>query len=631
MPSSIILKEEIAMKINRKWISAACAAAMAAAAGPGAFAYAPADYAGKYDLAVIARGEVEIDGSGRVEGSIYAADSIEISGSGNNDVTGTLIAKEIEIHENNRPLYEGRIVVDEDTAELGCEYLEFDIPDIENEVKSGQNEWGSILTVSEDTYFKKLTINDNGMVIDTTAGDVTIAVEELRLSGDAVISVTGGNRVHFYVEEAKHLSNLFVNQNGDPDQFNLYLKSDHDKISISGQVQIFASVYADAEELDVSGGAEIVGNVYSNAEKFSLTGSSVITGTVCVPEAETKIAGSGKIVGQLHTDEADISGTGAVIFGEGSGNIGPSGNEPQAPEATNPPEETNTPEVTEKPEESAKPEETEKPGETEEPEVLPPNLPTEEVVLDNFGYAYIFGYEPKFTETRDAEGNVSSKVSIQMAPNDEVTREQVCSMIMRLVDQGKGGKTKKDYVISDKVNNISDWAMRGVGYICSTGAYDDLKTDVPGTGTIPRGEVAKLVVFGLGLQMKSGAASFSDLDRSNPYKVYIDIMTANGYMQGDGETFRPAESMTRAEFCSMFNKVTGRENYSLKGADENGNQIEVTPRTYYFTDMDNADDWQVRACMLATSAFDENGSIDIPTRVANIRNVVDNYNGQKKY
>ena len=122
------------MKINRKWISAACAAAMAAAAGPGAFAYAPADYAGKYDLAVIARGEVEIDGSGRVEGSIYAADSIEISGSGSNDVTGTLIAKEIEIHKNNRPAYEGRIVVDEETEELGCEYPEFDIPDIEYEV-----------------------------------------------------------------------------------------------------------------------------------------------------------------------------------------------------------------------------------------------------------------------------------------------------------------------------------------------------------------------------------------------------------------------------------------------------------------------------------------------------------------
>lgn len=600
------------MKINRKWISAACAAAMVAAAGPGAFAYAPADYAGKYNLAVIAKGEVEIDGSGRVEGSIYATDSIEISGSGSNDVTGTLIAKEIEIHKNNRPAYEGRIVVDEETEELGCEYPEFDVPDIENEVKSGQNEWSSILTVSEDTYFNKLTINGDGLVIDTTAGDVTIAAGELKTGGDAVIHVIGGNRVNFYLEETKKLDNLFINQNGNPDQFNLYLKSDHDKISISGQVQIFGSVYADAEELDVSGGAEIVGNVYSNAEEFSLTGSSVITGTVCVPEAETKIAGSGKIVGQLHTDEAEISGTGAVIFGEGSGNIGPSGNDPQEPEVTDPPEET------------------EKPGETEEPEVLPPNLPTEEVVLDNFGYAYIFGYEPKFTETRDAEGNVSSKVSIQMAPNDEVTREQVCSMIMRLVDQGKGGASK-NYVISNKVNSVSDWAMRGVGYICSTGAYDDLETAVSGTGTIPRGEVAKLVVFGLGLQMKAGAASFTDVDRSNPYKVYIDIMSANGYMQGDGETFRPAESMTRAEFCSMFNNVTGRENYSLKGKDENGNQIEVTPRTYYFTDMDKAEEWQVRACMLATSAFDENGNIDIPTRVANIRNVVDNYNGQKKY
>ncbi|MBP3359367.1 MAG: S-layer homology domain-containing protein [Clostridia bacterium] len=105
-------------------------------------------------------------------------------------------------------------------------------------------------------------------------------------------------------------------------------------------------------------------------------------------------------------------------------------------------------------------------------------------------------------------------------------------------------------------------------------------------------------------------------------------MTSNGYMQGNGDgTFNPDAPMTRAEFCAMFNNVTGREDYDLVDADGN----KVVPETYYIVDLDGAANWQVRAMMLGTSAFNKDYTVDVDTRIANIRNILDNYDSQKKY
>ncbi len=99
-------------------------------------------------------------------------------------------------------------------------------------------------------------------------------------------------------------------------------------------------------------------------------------------------------------------------------------------------------------------------------------------------------------------------------------------------------------------------------------------------------------------------------------------------MQGDGNgEFRPSDCMTRAEFCSMFNNVTGRTNYSL--IDTDGNTI--TPATFYIVDLDGVDSWKVNAMMLGTSAFTDDYRVDVQARTANIRNVLDNYDGQKEY
>lgn len=81
----------------------------------------------------------------------------------------------------------------------------------------------------------------------------------------------------------------------------------------------------------------------------------------------------------------------------------------------------------------------------------------------------------------------------------------------------------------------------------------------------------------------------------------------------------------------MFNKVTGRQDYTLMGYDEEGQLVQITPETYYFDDLDGAPQWQVRECLLATSAFDEDGLVDLADRLANIRNIVDAYDAQKQY
>jgi hypothetical protein len=210
-----------------------------------------------------------------------------------------------------------------------------------------------------------------------------------------------------------------------------------------------------------------------------------------------------------------------------------------------------------------------------------------------------------------------------MAPNDNVTREQVAAMIMRMIDQ-KYDTTGTTYPVTDNIAaHAGTWYERGLAYIASTGAFDGI--DEVYTGAVTRGEVAKLVAYGLNLSETTQTA-FTDIDDS-PYKTYIEIMAAYGYMEGISDTtFEPDRYMTRAEFCSMFNNIIGREDAALESADG----VQVTPELYYFVDLP-ADAWYTPVMLRATSAYDKDGFVDIETRLANIRNTIDKYDSQKLF
>lgn len=597
------------MKI-KKWISAVCVLAMLSLMSVNVFAYAPNYYVSSHDLAVVASETVLID-TAYLEGSIYAGDQIMISTSDGNNIAGDFISKEVTFdypeYNVNVPKYEDKIILDEDTQKNDCVFPGFEIPTDLNKITGWVgNDWGSVLTISEDSYYEQLAVNNYGILIDATGGDLTIVAENLYLNGNPEIKVIGDGTVNFYVDNANTFNGLIFNKDGSPDNVNFYIKAATWAYSFGfdGVSNVCANVYADGENFNTN--SPITGNLYTNATQLKIYGQvGSVTGIVCAPLALTQVSNSGKIIGQLHTRTLELNFDGTIIYGESTGNI--------PGEVVVP---TESPVV---------------PTETPAEPAQTPKIPGE-IELEHFGYAYIFGYAPEYIDVYDESGNViGTDVSIEMGPNDEVTFEQVCSMIMRIAEQGKAVDSSKSYAIADKITNVNTWAQKGVGYICSTGAYDNLTETISGEGAVLRGEVAKLVAYGLGLQMGSNPIDFLDVDDTVANKIYIDIMTSNGYVKGDGDTFRPNETMTRAEFCSMFNNVTNRDSYSLEGLDENNNQIVVTPATYYITDMDNAPKWQVRACLLASSAFDSDGNIDIATRVANIRNIIDEYNGQTKY
>lgn len=211
------------------------------------------------------------------------------------------------------------------------------------------------------------------------------------------------------------------------------------------------------------------------------------------------------------------------------------------------------------------------------------------------GYAYIFGYN---NTTMGAEG--------------PLLRSEAAVMVNRLAKQNN---ERGDFVYdpADPWFNdiVGEWFQCGIEYIRYKGGFSGAKgTNVNPYVQVTRGEVFKIVALGLG---------FTE-DTTLTYDGYGKVLADRGYIIGSGGSgyLDSGSLMTRAEFCTMYNRIIGRENALL--VDANGNQI--TAETYGFTDL-NPNAWYYKDMLRATSAYDENGYVDIGKRAE--RNVVDDY------
>lgn len=205
-------------------------------------------------------------------------------------------------------------------------------------------------------------------------------------------------------------------------------------------------------------------------------------------------------------------------------------------------------------------------------------------------YAYIFGYS-----------------DTEMGAEGPLLRCEAAVMVHRLVKQnGERGDFVYDPAKPSFTDIAGEWFQSGIEYIHYKGGFDVPEgSNVNPYEQITRGEVFKIIVLGLG---------FSD-DTNLTYDEYGKVLVNRGYVIGDLDS---GSSMTRAEFCVMYNVIIGRSNALLKDAE--GNQI--TAETYGFTDLD-PDAWYYEDILRATSAYDENGFVDLKKRAK--RNDVDDY------
>ncbi len=281
------------------------------------------------------------------------------------------------------------------------------------------------------------------------------------------------------------------------------------------------------------------------------------------------------------------------------------------------------PEVPVVPETPAEPEAPVVPDVPAEPDI--PEEADNSIHLKDVSYAYIFGYEPIIGFVENENGVKVPTAKVYMAMDDAVTVEQVCAMLMRMLDQT--GNTKDvQYPMTPAVEpHAGQWYERGLSYLCSVGGFDP-ETPIK-LAPITRGQVAKLVACALKLNLSS-ETPFTDIEES-PYKEYIEKVYKYDYMHGQSATtFGTDAIMTRAEFCNLFNNIIGRNDMGLTALDKDGNEYEVSAELYSIVDM-NKNHWAYEVCLKATSAYDEDGYVDVETRIANIRNILDQYDAQK--
>lgn len=231
------------------------------------------------------------------------------------------------------------------------------------------------------------------------------------------------------------------------------------------------------------------------------------------------------------------------------------------------------------------------------PEELPKEEEGEDETIDPFvsDFAYIYGYN-----------------DTTMAPENNLLRSEVSAMVHRLAKQndrldGFSYNAANDPIFPDTKD---EWFRSGIEFINSKGGF----TVQPGENVNPyvavtRGEAFRIVCLGLGFTAKS--------DLTN--EQYADILYNEGYVLGDDNgDLLVDKQLTRAEFCTIYNRIIGRDEAKLETADGEA----VTAETYGFTDLDSSK-WYYNIMLRATSAYDENGYVDLSLR--DRRNNLDDY------
>jgi len=220
-------------------------------------------------------------------------------------------------------------------------------------------------------------------------------------------------------------------------------------------------------------------------------------------------------------------------------------------------------------------------------------LKVEQYVSD---YAYIFGYNDSI-----------------MGAEGPLLRSEVSAMVHRLVKQnGKLGDFVYDAANPSFADIAGEWFQSGIEYVHHQGGFKAAEgTNVYPYAQVTRGEAFKIVALGLGFT--------EDTTLSN--QQYAELLQSLGYLVGDENGNLNAGSfITRAEFCTLYNRIIGRQNAVLE--DKDGNVI--TAETYGFTDMTDSSVWYYADMVRATSAY-KDGFVDIELR--GIRNVLDDYAG----
>jgi len=174
----------------------------------------------------------------------------------------------------------------------------------------------------------------------------------------------------------------------------------------------------------------------------------------------------------------------------------------------------------------------------DEPIVVKPNY--KPGILTDEHYAYIVG----------REGGM-------IAPESDITRAEVATIIYRLLDEDERNKAKtKENVFTDV--NEDDWFNTAVSTLASLELVKGRTTDTFAPNAfITRAELA--TIFARMVEVEcDGKVLFSDVS-GHWAESYINEAATAEWIVGYNGLFRPDDNITRAEVMTLVNRVLNRE------------------------------------------------------------------------
>ena len=181
------------------------------------------------------------------------------------------------------------------------------------------------------------------------------------------------------------------------------------------------------------------------------------------------------------------------------------------------------------------------------PPYIPPVAPSEPV------------YRPNWLNTRDHFGYIIGYEDGTIKPDASITRAEVATIFFRLLtDEARDKFWTETNSYSDVAetawynNAVSTLSRMGI-----LGGYED-GTFRP-NASITRAEFAKIAVSFFEYKDISAENIFTDVAAGSWYENFVAVAAKLGLIEGyAGNVYRPNESITRAEACTIINRTLGR-------------------------------------------------------------------------
>lgn len=168
-------------------------------------------------------------------------------------------------------------------------------------------------------------------------------------------------------------------------------------------------------------------------------------------------------------------------------------------------------------------------------------------------------YEPNWLNTRDHFGYIIGYEDGTIKPDASITRAEVATIFFRLLtDEARDKFWTETNSYSDVAetawynNAVSTLSRMGI-----LGGYED-GTFRP-NASITRAEFAKIAVSFFEYEDISAENIFTDVAAGSWYESFVAVAAKLGLIEGyAGNVYRPNESITRAEACTIINRTLGR-------------------------------------------------------------------------